>query len=205
MIIEDGIVAGNVTDKYALRNPLARIMVGGFLKSLRTLVQNTGASDLHEIGCGEGHLSLLLAKEGFHVRASDFSAQVIEKARRNAQAANANIAFQTASIYQLQAPAATAELVVCCEVLEHLPDPEHALDILADLARPHLIVSVPREPIWRLLNMARGKYLRHFGNTPGHLNHWSSRSFLHFLKRRLEIVECRQPFPWTMVHCRARG
>ena len=44
-------------------------------------------------------------------------------------------------------PAAdSAELVVCCEVLEHLEHPEAALATLASLARPWLIASVPREP-----------------------------------------------------------
>ena len=39
----------------------------------------------------------------------------------------------------------------------------------------HLLVSVPREPLWRALNVARGAYLRELGNTPGHVNHWSKR------------------------------
>ena len=36
---------------------------------------------------------------------------------------------------------------------------------------------MPREPLWRGLNMARGAYLKDLGNTPGHVNHWSKRSF----------------------------
>ena len=39
-----------------------------------------------------------------------------------------------------------------------------------------LLVSVPREPLWRGLNMARGAYMRDLGNTPGHVNHWSKRA-----------------------------
>jgi 2-polyprenyl-3-methyl-5-hydroxy-6-metoxy-1,4-benzoquinol methylase len=205
MIIEEGVVAGNAYDKYGTRNPLARAMMNGFLKTLRELVQSTGARDVHEVGCGEGHLSVMFAQAGLKVRASDFSKQVVDKARQNAQAAGADVSYEITSIYDLSAPRAAAELVVCCEVLEHLPDPERALDILAGLARPHLIVSVPREPIWRLLNMARGKYIGDWGNTPGHLNHWSRGSFLRFLSRRLEVVECRSPFPWTMVRCKTRG
>ena len=44
-----------------------------------------------------------------------------------------------------------------------------------------LLVSVPREPLWRGLNLARGSYLRELGNTPGHLNHWSKRRFASLL------------------------
>ena len=204
IIVEDGVVAGNAYDKYGTRNPLARVMMNNFLATFRELVRNTGASAAHEIGCGEGHLAVLLAREGLKVRASDFSHQVMAQARQNAQAAGADVAFEVSSIYDLCPPAATAELVVCCEVLEHLPEPERALDILASVAQPHLIVSVPREPVWRLLNMARGKYLGQWGNTPGHLNHWSRRAFLRFIQHRLDVVECRSPFPWTMMRCRAR-
>jgi len=63
---------------------------------------------------------------------------------------------------------------------------------------------VPREPIWRILNMARGKYWRALGNTPGHLQHWSRSGILGLLAEHFEIVEVRTPLPWTMVLCRAR-
>ena len=74
--------------------------------------------------------------------------------------------------------------------------------IVAEMARAAqrwLLVSVPREPLWRGLNMARGAYLRDLGNTPGHVNHWSKRSFVSLLSRHGEVVEARSPFPWTML------
>jgi len=97
-----------------------------------------------------------------------------------------------------------AELIVCCEVLEHLGDPDAALSVVASLAAPWAIVSVPREPLWRALNIARLKYVGALGNTPGHLNHWSRQSFLDFLGKRLEVVDARAPLPWTMALCRTR-
>jgi hypothetical protein len=62
-----------------------------------------------------------------------------------------------------------------------------------------VLVSVPREPLWRGLNIARGAYLKDLGNTPGHLSHWSKRSFARLLARHGEIVELRSPLPWTMA------
>ena len=85
------------------------------------------------------------------------------------------------------------------EVLEHVPDPEHTLAEMARCASGHLLVSVPREPMWRMLNMARGAYLSDLGNTPGHLNHWSKRSFVRMLERYGQVVQARSPFPWTML------
>ena len=67
------------------------------------------------------------------------------------------------------------------------------------MARSHLLVSVPHEPLWRLLNMARGAYLREFGNTPGHVNHFTKRGFVRLLSRHGEVLEARSPFPWTML------
>ena len=87
--------------------------------------------------------------------------------------------------------------------LEHLEDPAGALDVLAGLARPWLLASVPREPLWRVLNCARGKYWADWGNTPGHLQHWSRSGFLAFLERRFQVVEARSPLPWTVALCRA--
>ena len=45
------------------------------------------------------------------------------------------------------------------EVLEHVPDAEHTVAEMARCAKRRLLVSVPREPLWRGLNIARGAYL----------------------------------------------
>jgi hypothetical protein len=84
-------------------------------------------------------------------------------------------------------------------VLEHVPEPEATLAEMARVARGHLLVSVPREPLWRGLNMARGAYWRDLGNTPGHVNHWSKRGFVSLLSRYGAVEEARSPFPWTML------
>jgi 2-polyprenyl-3-methyl-5-hydroxy-6-metoxy-1,4-benzoquinol methylase len=196
---------GNVYDKYGTRNPIERRLVTGFLDQVSGLVERTGAAEAHEVGCGEGELSILLAQHGLRVRGSDVSAEVISEARRRAQEADVDVSYRAAPISALRPEADAAELIVCCEVLEHLDDPDAGLDTLVELARPWLLVSVPREPIWRALNLARGKYVRDLGNTPGHLGHWSRRGFLDLLRQRVEIVEVRSPLPWTMALCRADG
>ena len=84
-------------------------------------------------------------------------------------------------------------------MLEHVPDPAHTVAEMARVASGHLLVSVPREPLWRGLNMARGAYVKQLGNSPGHLNHWSKRSFVKLLSRHGDVVEARSPFPWTML------
>ena len=194
---------GNVYDKYATRNPIERRLVAGFVDALLGLVDRTGAREAHEVGCGEGELSMRLASRGLSVRGSDVSAEVVAEAERRAAEAGLRIPFKAAGIEELEPGADAAELVVCCEVLEHLEDPARGLDVLTALATPWLVVSVPREPLWRALNLARLSYVGALGNTPGHLNHWSKDSFLRFLSERLEVVETHSPLPWTMALCRA--
>jgi 2-polyprenyl-3-methyl-5-hydroxy-6-metoxy-1,4-benzoquinol methylase len=127
---------------------------------------------------------------------------VLDEARERADAAGVEISFEAAAVESLDPDRHRAELVVCCEVLEHLTDPDRALEVLATLADPWLIASVPREPLWRALNMARLSYLRELGNTPGHLNHWSKSAFIDLLRPRFEVLEVRSPLPWTMALCR---
>jgi hypothetical protein len=55
-----------------------------------------------------------------------------------------------------------------------------------------------------VLNLARGHYWRDLGNTPGHLQHWSTLAFLDLLQDHLEVLELRTPLPWTMALCRTR-
>jgi Methyltransferase domain len=129
---------------------------------------------------------------------------VIAEARARAEAAGVRPEFRASPLEELEPAHDAAELIVCCEVMEHLPYPDEALAVVASLASPWAIVSVPREPLWRALNMARLKYLGSLGNTPGHLNHWSRRSLVRFLEAKFEVVEVRAPLPWTMALCRAR-
>ena len=195
--------AGNYYDKYRTANPIARYLMQGFLGAFDALSAKVPVASALEIGCGEGELSIRLARRGFEVRGCDISPEIVEEARQRAAAAGVEATFWPQPIESIDASNA-APLVVCCEVLEHLDDPVRGVDTLAGLARPHLIASVPREPVWRALNLARGKYVADLGNTPGHVNHWSRRGFLDLLARRFDVVEVKTPLPWTMALCKVR-
>jgi SAM-dependent methyltransferase len=195
--LQNGIVVGNAFDKYGSRNPLVRRLMDGFEKSLRKLVARSSAKNIHEVGCGEGYWTLRLLKEGYRVRGSDFSTEAIDLARASAQTQRVDL--KVASIYELAPPGDAAELIICCEVLEHLEDPERGLQVLRTLASPFLIASVPREPIWRILNLVRGSYWKELGNTPGHLQHWSKQAFVKLIGRHFDVLEVKSPLPWTMI------
>ena len=203
---EAGIVIGNTYDKYSSRNPIVKWLMKGFENALSEFVVKAAPRSIHEIGCGEGYWVLRWNENGLLAKGSDVSKQVIEIARANAiRRALPPSLFQSRSIYDLYAKLDSADLVVCCEVLEHLDNPEAGLKALQRIVGCHLIVSVPREPLWCALNLARGKYVACWGSTPGHVQHWSESRFVQLVSTHFEVAEVKTPLPWTMLLCRPRG
>jgi 2-polyprenyl-3-methyl-5-hydroxy-6-metoxy-1,4-benzoquinol methylase len=179
--------------------------MNGFESSLSDLVAKAAPQTIHEIGCGEGYWVIRWNKQGLNARGSDFSSQVIEMAIDNAAEAKiTHSVFKSRSIYDLNRVEDSADLIVCCEVLEHLENPEAGLKSLKEIAKDYVILSVPREPLWCALNLARGKYVKNLGNTPGHLQHWSKSNFIKLVEKYFTIVEVKSPLPWTMLLCRQR-
>ncbi len=195
---QDGILIGNQVDKAHLANPLARRMVANFDRSILALLQEVDPKNIHEVGCGEGRLARMIhGRYPVAFRASDFSRELTEE---NLRQGPAEIRFVCRSIYDLTEVEDGADLILCCEVLEHLEDPGAGLVALRRAKARRYIFSVPNEPIWRVLNVCRGKYWTALGNTPGHLNHWSPDGFRRFLgSHGFQVARQLQPFPWTMV------
>ncbi len=199
----DGIVLGNVYNKYESRNPLARWMLQNYLAAFHELISCLDPVRVLEVGCGEGYLGQVLSDwlPGAQIAGIDLSPGLFTTSSRSPE----NLHFAAQSAYQLGFPRAHFDLVVGAEVLEHLDDPETALAEIDRVAGGHILVSVPREPLWRVLNVARLSYLRDLGNTPGHLQHWSSRRFERLIARRFDVLSVRRPIPWTMILARKRG
>ena len=195
----DGVVTGNTFDKYGSANPVVRRLMAGFERSLDELFDSAAPRSLLDVGCGEGTLVQRWAQRigDGRVVGIDLEEDSIQAGWRQHQAAN--LEYRVVAAQELPFAAGEFDMVSAIEVLEHLPEPERALAEMARCAERHLLVSVPREPLWRMLNMARGAYWAALGNTPGHLNHWSRRSFVALLARHGEVVEVRSPFPWTML------
>jgi 2-polyprenyl-3-methyl-5-hydroxy-6-metoxy-1,4-benzoquinol methylase len=192
-------VTGNTYDKYRSRNPVVRSLMEGFDRALEELVGQAQPSSLLDIGCGEGVLvqRWALRRPETRVMGIDLEEESIQAGWRERQAPN--LEYLVAGAERLPFGEREFDLVCAVELLEHVPHPEQTLAEMVRCAQRHLLLSVPREPLWRALNIARGAYLRQLGNTPGHLNHWSTRSFIALAARYGTVVQVRSPLPWTML------
>jgi 2-polyprenyl-3-methyl-5-hydroxy-6-metoxy-1,4-benzoquinol methylase len=190
---------GNTFDKYGSTNPVVKRLMAGFHGTLDELWARAAPRSVLDVGCGEGVLTVEFADrlEGGRVVGIDLDDPELkaEWARRT----RPNLEFRVEEATSLSFADDSFDMACATEVLEHVPDPEATLSEMARVASRHLLLSVPREPLWRGLNMARGAYLRDLGNTPGHVNHWSKRAFTSLLSRYGTVAEARSPFPWTMV------
>jgi 2-polyprenyl-3-methyl-5-hydroxy-6-metoxy-1,4-benzoquinol methylase len=195
----EGTVTGNTYDKYGSTNPVVRRLMTGFERALEELFARAEPQSLLDVGCGEAVLThtwaqRLAPRRVVGIDLEDPSIQAEWETR-----AAPNLEYKVMKAENLPFADGEFDVATAIEVLEHVPDPAHTVAEMARVAERWLIVSVPREPLWRALNVVRGAYLKDLGNTPGHVNHWSKRSFAALLGRHGEVVEARSPFPWTML------
>ncbi|MET0580122.1 MAG: class I SAM-dependent methyltransferase [Ilumatobacteraceae bacterium] len=187
---------GNTYDKYNPTNPIERRMMDGFFTTLDRFVGTTRPQRILEVGLGEGLVSERLRARFPEARV--VGVDLVDLALADHwRARGLSAAF--ADVERLPFPDSSFDLILAIEVFEHFGDPDRALAELVRVGTGQLIASVPLEPIWRVGNMVRGRYLRDLGNTPGHVNHWSRKGFSRFVAQRCDVTEVACPLPWTMV------
>ena len=190
---------GNTFDKYGTRNPVFRRLVARFTAQAEVLLDLTQPKSVLDVGCGEGVLTERIATRLGAGRVVGIDLEDTALAAEWAKRARPNLEFLAMSAERLAFEDNEFDLATALEVLEHVDDPEAALAEMSRVAERYLLVSVPREPLWRALNMARGAYLRDRGNTPGHLHHWSKRDFVELLSGYGQVEQVRSLVPWTMA------
>lgn len=194
-------VIGNVYDKYRTRNPVARFLMNRFLAAASGLYALVESDSVLEVGTGEGLLAdhlLRTCHRPSRFVATDLTIESIEKDL------DPLIEFREASVYNLPFDDHSFDLVICCEVLEHLEAPSRGLAEVARVAKRAVLLSTPWEPVWRVLNFARGAYWSSLGNTPGHFQHFSRHGLLQFVAPHIVVSHVRRPVPWTVLLGRPR-
>ena len=190
--------SGNASDKYGSRNPLTRLLLRRFLAEIDSSLRELEPGSILDVGCGEGVVTERMARlTSAHTVGVDLGDENLRAqwGRREAP----GLSFRPASAYDLPFEARAFDCVCALEVLEHLERPRDALSELTRVARGALLLSVPREPLWRIAHVLAGRDLRSLGNTPGHVNHWSPEDFERLVSEFGNVISVRKPFPWTVV------
>jgi ubiquinone/menaquinone biosynthesis C-methylase UbiE len=197
----DSFPIGNHYNKEEATHPLEKKLVAGFTAALEGLLP-ASASSVLEVGCGEGdQLQKVLQRVGAD---RVVGLDLVDVELEGSWAGLTGVDLLWGSAYDLPFPSDSFDLVLALEMLEHVDEPDTVLAEIARVATGPVIISVPWEPVWRLGNLARRRYVRELGNTPGHIQHYTRRSIINRIGRHLDVVDVRKPFPWTFVLAQAR-
>ena len=157
---------GNTFDKYGSTNPVVRRLMSRFESTLGQLFTQAAPDSVLDVGCGEGVLTEQWAQAlgdapvvGLDLDDPKLRAEWQRRRRPN-------LSFRSTAAQRLPFADNEFDLAAAIEVLEHVPDPEATVAEMARVARRHLLVSVPHEPLWRALNLARGAYCASSGTPP---------------------------------------
>lgn len=187
--------------KYENPNLLHQLSLGRFFDRLSATLTQLSPSELFEFGCGEGYLLRELKKRGTslpHVVGIDLRQDAIEEARR----LHPEWQFECVNLFDWRPPREKFHTVLASQVLEHIPNPEPVLRKLVSLADRYLVLTVPREPWFQLLNFLRGRDLARLGNHPEHVNRWSKSGFEKFVSSIASIEQVDSSFPFTIIVAR---
>lgn len=196
-------VAGNTFDKYGSTDPVVRRVMSGFFRSLDRCWAQAGPYDgLLDVGCGEGWVTRAWARRRPGAEVVGLDREDPRLRQQWNAAREPNVTFAVADAAALPYADRSFDVVTALEMLEQVDDPAGVLRELTRCARRAVIVSVPREPLWRGLNVASGRYLSALGNSPGNRHHWSSRAFSQLVAEHATVEIVETPLPWTIVLAR---
>jgi 2-polyprenyl-3-methyl-5-hydroxy-6-metoxy-1,4-benzoquinol methylase len=186
--------------KHQTNNPILRFALTQFFSATQKMLPSVDT--ILDAGCGEGYAAREVLKKDtdatlYGVDLSFNSLLQVPKVAPNVPACQA-------SVRELPFASKSVDLVVSLEVLEHIPQPELAVREYIRVSRNYMLISVPNEPLFRLLRMLRGDNIRQCGNHPEHVNHWNVITFPKFLEAQgVKVLQVKSPPPfiWTIVLC----
>ncbi|HEV7759518.1 MAG TPA: class I SAM-dependent methyltransferase [Acidimicrobiales bacterium] len=198
--------AGQDAAKYGSSNPVVRRLLDRWTAQLKDVIGPIGGTVV-DIGIGEGLCLERVLRPVADSPAVDPRVVVgveyrLDKARAAAQQLDA-VDVSVGDAGMLPFPDRVADLVLCIEVLEHLPTVAPAVAELARVTGDRCVVSVPWEPWFRLGNLGRGKNVARLGNDPEHLHAFTPRKLRRTLERSFAEVRVVPVFPWLVAAARS--
>ena len=103
----------------------------------RALAHLLPPAEVVDIGCGEGYLTIEVARWARRVIAVDRSATVLARAKALAARRRAtNIAFKRGELERLPLDGGSVDVALLCQALHHATDPSHAVAEAVRVLRP---------------------------------------------------------------------
>jgi ubiquinone/menaquinone biosynthesis C-methylase UbiE len=178
-------------------NPIIKYLVKTYFSNLNQLILATNVKTVLDIGCGQGEITNYISTlNGYDVTGIDISAEKIKFCSETYR-----FKTITGNGYSLPFENNSFDLVISTEVLEHQEHPDLFLNEAKRVMKKQGIFSVPNEPYFRLGNFIRGKYISDFGNSPGHLQNWTSAQFEKLLKHHFSSVYLKKGNVWNIALC----
>lgn len=190
-------IAGNYFNKHESTNIVYKKLVSNYRKTLQGLISGISPQNCVEIGSGEGYILEYLhnALPIMKIFGSDIDFNLCKLGDSSHKFSS----WVNMEGENIPLASASADLMVACEVLEHVQDPQKVMRELRRVCRGRIIISVPYEPIWRFLNLLRLKYIKDLGNTPGHLHHWNPNTIRDLVASYFKIITIQVSFPWIFI------
>lgn len=203
---EEGYSSTNA-NKYSCREPFVVKKLEVFFRTIVAVLSDLKSNAVLSLGCGEGLELRYLHDMGWSGAARYYGLDLSRGAIRESRNVLDGIPFNAVcgDVGSLPLRLDRFDLIICLELLEHVQNPSYVLEEVFSRYRGHCVFSVPNEPLYRLTRMLRFRQnIRHFGNHPEHVNHWSASGFTRLLEKHATILRVEKPFPWTVVLCKGR-
>ena len=138
-----------------------------------------GKLEILDLGCGDGYLSCKIAERGFNVTCIDLSQNRLDKFKD--QAGKLNIKQVLGDVTKVELPADSFDVIVCSEVIEHLPNFKEVLAEAFRLLKKggYFIVTVPNDEKLKMISCPH--CLKHFFRDD-HVNSFNKGSLSAHLK-----------------------
>lgn len=188
--------AGQDAKKYGSSNPVVQKLLAKWTSTLRGVVGELSPDDsVVDVGVGEGLSLIRFLPEGKSAIGVEYRLDKVGAAMGRVP----SLSGVVADAGMVPLASASADLVTCIEVLEHLVVDEPAVAELARICRGRCVVSVPWEPWFRLGNLGRGKNIKRFGNDPEHVQFFTPARLQRLLAAEFEQVRVVRAFPWLIA------
>lgn len=190
-------------ESYNEAGYVSKFLYNNFFKKIKSALLEIQFNSVLEVGCGLGESSLRIKKmiPDKHFEVSEYDLDYVSILKNS----NFPLKVTNETVYNLERSNNSIDCVILLEVLEHLDDYHAALNELFRVSSKYVLISVPNEPLWRILNFLRGKYIKNLGNTPGHINHFNVKNLNNILEKYGKVRSISCPVPWIVMCVEKNG